>query len=80
MPVLAYYAKHFEGASQINEDDMKKLYRRYDISKRPKNVYQAIVDTNRYKGYFESVPKSKGYFRLTEAGEHFVEVKLTKLN
>lgn len=76
MPVLVYYAEHFEGVKQINESDVKNLYRRYDISKRPKNIYQAILDINRNKGYFESVPKAKGYFRLTEAGEHFVEVKL----
>lgn len=77
MPVLVYYAKHFERAEQFNEKDMKNLYRRYDISKRPKNIYQAILDVNRFKGYFESVPKAKGFFRLTEAGEHFVEVKLS---
>jgi len=80
MPVLVYYAKHFESIEQFNEQDIKNLYRRYDISKRPKNIYQAILDINRNKGYFESVPKSKGYFRLTEAGEHFVEVKLAKTN
>lgn len=77
MPVLVYYAEHLEETKQFNEDDIKNLYRRYDISKRPKNVYQAILDINRNKGYFESVPRAKGYFRLTEAGEHFVEVKLT---
>ncbi|OGK52636.1 hypothetical protein A3D00_01470 [Candidatus Woesebacteria bacterium RIFCSPHIGHO2_02_FULL_38_9] len=80
MPVLVYYAKHFEGIEKFNEVDIKNLYRRYDISKRPKKIYQAILDINRNKGYFESVPKDKGYFRLTEAGEHFVEVKLTKLD
>ena len=78
MPVLVYYAKHFERLEQFNEKDIKNLYRRYDISKRPKNIYQAILDVNRYKGYFESVPKAKGFFRITEAGEHFVEVKLSK--
>jgi len=76
MPVLVYYAKHYEDAEQFNEDDIRNLYRRYDISKRPKNIYQAIIDISRNKGYFESVLKSAGYFRLTEAGEHFVEVKL----
>lgn len=78
MPVLVYYVKHFEGVEKFNQIDIKNLYRRYDISKRPKRVYQAILDINRNKGYFESVPKDKGYFRLTEFGEHFVEVKLTK--
>jgi len=78
MPVLVYFAKRFEGLGQFNESDIKKLYRRYDISKRPKNIYQAILDINRNKGYFESVPKAKGYFRLTEAGEYFVETKLPK--
>lgn len=77
MPVLVYYAKHFEKLEQFNEKDIKNLYRRYDISKRPKKIYQAITDINRNKGYFESVPKAKGFFRLTEAGEHFVEVKLS---
>lgn len=78
MPVLVYYFKHFEGYKQFNEDDIKTLYRRYDISKRPKNIYQAILDISRHKGYFESVPKEKGYFKITESGEHFVEVKLSK--
>jgi hypothetical protein len=76
MPVLVYYAKHYENTEQFNEDDIKSLYRRYDISKRPKNIYQAIIDISRNKGYFESVSKSSGYFKITESGEHFVEVKL----
>lgn len=80
MPVLVYYYKHFDGINKFNEENIKELYRRYDISKRPKNIYQAILDINRNKGYFESIPKEKGYFRLTESGEHFVEVKLSKNN
>lgn len=78
MPVLVYYFKQYENKEQFNENDIKSLYRRYDISKRPKKIYQAILDINRNKAYFESVPKAKGYFRLTEAGEYFVETKLSE--
>jgi len=78
MPVLVYYAKHHEGLKQFNKNDVRNLYRRYDIHKQPQSVYQAILDTSRNKGYFESVPKAKGFFKLTESGEYFVEAELPR--
>lgn len=80
MPVLVYYAKHYKNMNQFNKVDVKSLYRESDnIRKQPQNIYQAILDISRNYGYFEKVPKAKGYFRLTETpGEHLVETKLPK--
>src|SRR3989339_281682 len=75
MPVLVYYAKHYKNLDKFNKSDVKNLYKTSgNIKKQPKNIYQAMVDISRNSGYFENVPKAKGYFRINEAGEYFVEV------
>lgn len=78
IPVLIYYAKYYKGINAFTEADLKSLYRDYDTSvKRPTNMYQAIQDCARTKGFIAKVKGEKGKFKITEKGESFVDVTLS---
>ena len=73
MPVIAYYLRGIDKRKlpEVDEKIMKVAYKKIDRS-RIKRIRQAFIDSS----YFEKVPKKKGFYRLNDDGDYFVEVFL----
>lgn len=73
MPVIAYYLRDIDKRklSEVDEKIMKVAYKKINRS-RPKRIEQAFIDSP----YFGKVPKKKGFYRLNDDGDYFVEVFL----
>jgi hypothetical protein len=73
MPVIAYYLGKIDKRkrTEIDEEIIKTAYSFTDRV-RPKRIKQAFVDSL----YFDSVTGKKGFYRLNDDGDYFVEVKL----
>jgi len=72
--VFAYYLKHFKGKEEFATKDIKGLYEVLRLPL-PKKYSQAIWDASSKRGFVAKTEK-KGLYRITEAGEKFVEEKL----
>lgn len=74
--VFAYYLKHFKGKEEFATKDIKGFYEALRLPL-PKKYSQAIWDASSKRGFVTKTEK-KGVYRITEAGERFVEEKLPK--
>ena len=73
MPVIAYYLRDINKRKipEVDEKTMKVAYKKIDRS-RPKRIKQAFIDSP----YFEKIPKKRGFYRLNDDGDYFVEIFL----
>ena len=74
--VFAYYLKHFKGKEEFTTTDIKDLYETLKLPV-PKKYSQAIWDASSKRGFVIKGEK-KGLYKISEAGERFVEEKLPK--
>jgi len=74
--VFAYYLKHFKGKEEFGSKEVKGLYEALRLPV-PKKYSQAIWDASSKRGFVTKTEK-KGLYRITEAGERFVEEGLPK--
>lgn len=75
MPVIAYYLREIDKRKlpDVDEKIMKNAYKKINRS-RVKRITQAFRDSR----YFENVQEKKGFYRLNDDGDYFVEVILEK--
>lgn len=75
MPVIAYFFREIDKRKldEVNEEIMRVAYKKITRT-RPKRIKQAFADSP----YFDKVPKKKGFYKLNDDGEYFVEIVLEK--
>lgn len=75
MPVIAYYLREIDKRKlpDVDEKIMKMAYK--EINRFPvKRITQAFKDSR----YFEKVPGKKGFYKLNDDGDYFIEVILER--
>lgn len=75
IPCLVYWAREYDKRDKFNEDDVRQLYKLANI-RPPKNIGQSLRDlSSKKRNYMRVEPAggNTGHFKLSHAGEIFVE-------
>ena len=78
--VIGYYIQYKKGAGEFREGQIDFAYRALELKGRPKHLHQIIINNKNQRDLFEEVEEKPGTWKLTRAGEIFVEEKLPKLS